>query len=140
MAGFTDATEQDLLDHFVDSYIAATKYIGLSTSVPTEAGGSFTEPTEASYDRVSTTGADWSAATGTSPASKSNSAVKTFPTAAEDWGAGVNMTHFGIFDATSAGNLLAWGVLGTPKPVLTDDTASFGAGSLVLQMGDPTDF
>lgn len=142
MAGFVDTIEQAILNHvFTDPAWtpAATLYIGLSTTTPTEAGGNFTEPSTGSYARVSTTAADWSAATGTAPATKTNTAVKTFPTATADWSAGANMTHFGIFDASTAGNLLLWGALGTAKPVLSGDTASFPASSLVCKLGDPAD-
>ena len=141
MAGFTDAIEQALLDHFLNdpSYTPESLWIALSTTTPTEAGGSFTEPSSGAYARVSTAAADWGAATGTAPATKSNTAVKTFPTATGDWSAGVNMTHFGLFNASSAGTLRAWGALTVPKPVLNGDTASFAAASLVLKLGDPGD-
>jgi hypothetical protein len=142
MAGFVDTVEQALLDHFLTdpAYTPpATMYIGLSSTTPTEAAGNFTEPSGGSYARVSTAAADWSAATGTAPATKSNTATKTFTTASATWSSGSNMTHFGLFDASSAGNLLVWGALGTAKPVLSGDTASFGAGALVLKLGDPAD-
>lgn len=139
MAGFTDATEKGLLDYFVATYGATTKYIGLSSTTPTEAGGNFTEPSGGAYARVSTTSADWGAASGTAPAVKSNTAAKTFPTATAAWASGSNLTHFGIFDASTAGNLLAWGPLATAKPVASGDTASFAAGVLVLELGDPGD-
>lgn len=142
MAGFVDTVEQSMLNHFLTdpAYTPpATMYIALSTTTPTEAAGNFTEPSTGSYARVSTAAADWGAATGTAPATKSNTAVKTFPTATGDWSSGANMTHFGLFDASTAGNLLAWGALGTAKPVLNGDTASFGAGALVLKLGDPAD-
>lgn len=142
MAGFVDSVEQKLLDHFLTdpAYTPpATMYLALSTTTPTEAGGNFTEPSTGSYARVSTAAADWSAASGTAPAVKTNTAVKTFPTATADWSSGSNMTYFGLFDASTAGNLLAFGLLGTAKPVLNGDTASFAAGALVLKLGDPAD-
>lgn len=139
MAGFTDATEQGLLDYFVATYSQTTKYIGLSSTTPTEAGGNFTEPSGGSYARVSTTSSDWAAATGTAPATKATNTAKTFPTATADWVSGSNLTHFGLFSASSAGTLLAWGALGTAKPVLNGDTASFASGALVLKLGDPAD-
>jgi hypothetical protein len=142
MAGFTDAVEQQLLDHFLTdpAYTPpATMYLALSSTTPTEAGGNFTEPSGGSYARVSTAAADWSAATGTAPATKTNTAAKTFPTASADWVSAANLTYFGIYDASTAGNLLAFGVLGTPKPVLNGDTPSFPASSLVLKLGDPAD-
>ena len=144
MPGFVDSIEQKILNQFLqdpntDFPGFATLWIALSTTTPTEAAGNFTEPSTGSYARVSTTGADWGAATGTAPATKSNTATKTFPTATADWSSGANMTYFGLFDASTAGNLVAYGALGTAKPVLNGDTASFAAAALVLKLGDPTD-
>lgn len=142
MAGFTDATERAILDHVLGDppwSPPGTLYIGLSSTTPTEAGAGFTEPSTGSYARVSTTASDWSAASGTTPAVKTTTATKTFPTATADWAAGANLTHFGLFDASSAGNLVAWGALTTAKPVLNGDTANFAAGALTLKLGDPSD-
>lgn len=142
MAGLTDTYEQKLLDHlFTDPAWSppATLYLGLSSTTPTEAGGNVTEPSGGAYARVATTAADWSAATGTAPATKTNTATITFPTATADWVAGANLTHFVLFDAASAGNVLAWGAFTTAKPVLNGDTASFPASSITWQAGDPGD-
>jgi hypothetical protein len=142
MAGFVDTVEQSLLNHFLTdpAYTPpATMHIGLSSTTPVEAGTGATEPSGGAYARVSTAAADWSAASGTAPAVKTNTAVKTFPTATADWVAGANLTHFGLWDAATAGNLLAFGALTTAKPVLNGDTASFAAGALILKLGDPTD-
>lgn len=142
MAGFTDATEQAILDAlFTDPAWTppTTLYLALSSTTPTEAGGNFTEPSGGSYARVSTVAADWSAASGTAPAVKTNTATKTFPTASASWVSGANLTHFGIYDASTVGNLLCWGALGTAKPVLSGDTASFAASALVIKLGDSTD-
>jgi hypothetical protein len=142
MAGFTDATEQAILDGLFNDPAWApptTLYLALSSTTPTEAGGNFTEPSGGAYARVSTVAADWSAASGTAPASKTNTATKTFPTATANWASGSNLTHFGIYDASTAGNLLCWGALGTAKPVLNGDTASFAASALVIKLGDPAD-
>lgn len=142
MAGFVDTVEQKLLDHFLTDAAytpPATMYIALSSTTPTEAAGNFTEPSTGSYARVSTAAADWAAASGTAPATKATSTTKTFPTATADWVSAANLTHFGLFDASTAGNLLAWGALTTAKPVLNGDTASFASGALVLKLGDPGD-
>lgn len=142
MPGFTDLLEKALLDHiFTDAAYTppATLYIGLSSTTPTEAGANFTEPSAGAYARVSTVAADWDAATGVAPATKANSAIKTFAAATADWLAGVDITYFGIFDASSAGNLLAFGVLATARPVLNGDVPRFAAGALVLKLGDPAD-
>jgi hypothetical protein len=142
MAGFTDATERAILDHVLTDPAwtpPATLYIGLSSTTPTEAGGNFTEPSGGAYARVATTSADWSAASGTAPAVKTTTATKTFPTATATWVSGANLTHFGLFDASSAGNLVVWGALTTAKPVTSGDVASFEAGGLTLKLGDVGD-
>lgn len=142
MAGFTDTLEAAILDGFLTdpAWTPVTpKFIALSSTTPTEAGGNFTEPSGGSYARVSTAAADWAAATGTAPVTKATSTVKTFPTASADWVSGANLTHFGIFDALTVGNLETWGALTVAKPVLNGDTASFASGALVLKQGDPGD-
>lgn len=139
MAGLTDLYEQKVLDHiFTDPAWtpATTLYIALSTTTPTEAAGNFTEPSGNAYARVSTVAADWNAASGTAPAIKDNGAVKTFPAATGSWG---TVTHFGIFDASTAGVLYLWGALTTSKAIGSGDTASFAAGALIVQCGDPGD-
>jgi len=140
MAGFTDSVEQGLLDLFVASYPATgNKYVALSSTTPTEAGGNFTEPSGGGYARVAMASTDWAAAAGTAPAAKANSSVVTFPTASADWVSAANLTYFGIFSASTGGTLLAFGVLGQAKPVLNGDTASFAAGALILELGDSGD-
>lgn len=138
MAGFTDSIEQKLLDHFFNdaSYTPETLFLSLSTTTPTEAGGNFTEPSGNAYARVSIGAADMSAATGSAPATKTNTATKTFPTATGAWG---TVTHFGVHNASSAGTLLAFGQLTTSKTINNGDTASFAAGALVFKLGDPSD-
>lgn len=125
MTGFTDAIEQALLDHFLNdpAYTPESLYLGLSSTTPTEAGANFTEPTSGSYARVATTNADWNAASGTAPAIKDNSAVKTFPTATADWVSGSNLTHFGLFNASAR---VARGVAGVSS------AASAAIGALTV--------
>jgi hypothetical protein len=145
MAGLTDLVEQKLLDHlFTDpTYTPATTlYLALSSTTPAEAGTGITEPSGGGYARVATTAADWSAASGTAPAQKTNTATFTFPLATADWVAGANLTHFVIFDHitnTASANVVAFGALATAKPVLNGDTPSFAAGAIIVQMGDPGD-
>lgn len=145
-AGLTDVWEQKLLDHLLNDPANtpnATNYLALSSTTPTEASGNVTEPSTGGYARVSTTNADWSAASGTAPAVKTNTATFTFPQASgADWVAGANLTYF-VLCATLAGvtaaDFIAFGALTTPKPVLNGDTASFAASAITLQMGDPGD-
>lgn len=146
-AGFVDTLELAVLNHVMGKGTLtpnASNYVALSSTTPTDAGGSFTEPSGGAYARVQTagttaTGPAWSSATGTAPAYVENSAVITFPAATADWAAGANLTHAGIFAAASGGTVQIWGALTTPKPVLNGDTASLAATAVRVQLGDPGD-
>ena len=101
--------------------------IGLFTAAPSDSGGG-TEVSGGSYARVQRDplDANWTGASGTSGLTD-NAAVLTFPAPSANWGV---ITHFGIFDAISAGNLLFWGALTTPKTVNNGDPApQFNAGA-----------
>lgn len=142
MPGFVDAIERAVLDHVLTDPAwvpAATLYLGLSSTTPTDAGANFTEPSTGSYARISTAAADWAAAIGSAPATKTNTATKTFPTATGDWLSGVNLTYFGLFEALSGGTPIMIGALLVPKSVFSGDTALFNAGALILKLGDPGD-
>ncbi len=82
------------------------------------------EPSGGSYARVATAGADWNVASGGAIA---NANDITFPEATDSWG---TITHFALFDAASAGNMLAHGALSVSKSISSGDTAKFAAGDL----------
>lgn len=144
-AGLFDLFEQKVLDHiFTDPAWtpASSLFIGLSSTTPTEAAGSITEPSTGSYTRVTTGAADWSAAANTAPATKTNTATLTFPTATADWASAANLTYFILcnsFSGTTTADYIAFGQLTTAKPVLNGDTASFAASAITMQLGDPGD-
>jgi hypothetical protein len=124
---FSDYLENKVLDHVMrnTSYTSpATVYAALYTAAPSDAGGG-TEVSGGSYARTAVTcGA---AASG----SIANSGAVTFPTASGSWG---TVTHVGIFDASSAGNLLFWGALTASKTVASGDTFSFAIGALTVAL------
>ena len=128
MAGFTTFLQQELLDHIGGNggYTAPTPWVGLFTAAPSDAGGG-TEVSGNGYGRVNAS-ALFGAASGTGI---SNDGAITFPTASGSWG---TVTHFGIFDAETVGNLLVWGALGTGKAVGSGDTASFAIGELDITL------
>lgn len=144
-AGLFDSWELKILDHLLNDPAdtpAATNYIALSSTTPTEASGNITEPSGGSYARVATTNADWSAASGTAPAVKTNTATLTFPTATADWVSAANLTYFVLYNHitnTASTATIAFGALTTAKPVLNGDTASFAASAITFQLGDPGD-
>lgn len=138
MAGqFTPYLAKKLLDHVFGgtAYTApASLYVGLSTTTPTASGGNFTEPTGNGYSRVSVAQntTKWPNATGSTNGQKENGEAVTFPTASgEGWGV---VTHFGVFDAVSSGNLLVWGPLDSNKTIDPGDTPSFAAGTLDVSL------
>lgn len=127
MAGFSDYLELEVLDHVFGgaSYTApATIYVALYTVAPDDTGGG-TEVSGGSYARQSM-------AFGTaSSGSISNSGSVEFPTATADYGTVVAM---GLFDASSAGNLLAYGNLTTSKTVSNGDVFRFNASSVTISL------
>lgn len=114
----------------------STLYIGLSTTTPTATGTNFTEPTSGAYARVAlaNNGTNFPTATTANPSVKATGVDATFPEATADWASGSNMTHWGVFEASSGGAPVDWGALDTPKPVLNGDTAKIAAGDLITRL------
>jgi len=112
MSGFTDRVSQGILNHIVGKttiFTLPTSYVALFTAVGVDAGTGFTEVSGGNYARVATAAADWNSASGSAPSSITNANALTFPTATASWG---NVIAFGLYDASSAGNLLAWDFFG----------------------------
>lgn len=119
-----------------------TLYVGLLTAAPSDAGGG-TEVSGGSYARASIASslANWAgtqgagtttASSGTGGQTSNNGAV-AFPAPTANWG---SIGHFGIYDASSGGNLLVWGALAVAKTVNNGDAApQFNAGALTLTFG-----
>jgi hypothetical protein len=106
----------------------AALYISLHTADPTDAGTG-TEVTGGSYARVqrNPSDANWSAGSATD-GTTDNVGDLIFPAPTANWG---TITHFGIWDAATGGNLLCHGAMTTPRAVNSGDTApQFAAGSL----------
>lgn len=103
-------------------------YVSLHTADPTD-DASGTEVSGGSYARVQRDplDANWTAASATDGVTD-NAAAITFPSPTANWGV---ITHFAIWDASSAGNMLIHGALTTPKTVNNGDAApSFAIGAL----------
>jgi len=117
-------------------------FVGLYTAAPSDVAGG-TEVTGGNYGRVSVTSsmANWAgtqsagstvASSGTGGVTSNNNVI-TFPTPNANWG---TISHFGVFDAVSSGNLLLWGPLSSSKAVFSGDAVSIQAGQLQVQMDD----
>jgi hypothetical protein len=102
----------------------ATVYIGLFTSDPTDAG-SGTEVSGGSYARKAATfGAP------SNGVSTISSAIE-FNQATANWG---TVTHFGIYDALTTGNLLYHGALTASKAIDTGDVFKFATSALTVTL------
>jgi len=129
MAGsFTDYLEDKILKHvFTNTAYTSptTVYVGLFTTAPTDTGGG-TEITGMGYTRKSA--AFTVSGTGTLA---TNSAAIDFDAATGSWGTVVAMA---IFDASTAGNMLAWADLTTSKTIATGDVLRIPIGDLDITL------
>jgi len=130
----SDYLEDELNDHVLggaDFTRPATVYIGLWTDALTDAstGSTGTEASGSAYARVSVTNnaTNWPAS---SSGSKASGIAFTFPTASGgNWG---TVTHAGILDAATVGNMLYWFDLTTSKTINDGDTAEFAIGAITV--------
>lgn len=141
MSAMSDYLENKLIDQLFRGQSAPTTtnlYVGLLTAAPSDTGGG-TEVSGGSYARVTVASslANWAgtqsagstvASSGTGGQTSNNAAI-TFPTPSAGWG---TVTHFGIYDASSGGNLLFWGALTISKTINQADTVTFPAASLSI--------
>ena len=102
----------------------ATVYAALFTTDPTDAG-SGTEVSGGSYARTSITFGSPSNGVTT------NSADVTFPTCTVAWG---TVTHMGIYDASTSGNLLYHTPLDASKTVDSGDIFKISSGNLSVTL------
>jgi len=123
---FADFWENEILDHVMGkgSYTPPTSHIGLSTADPLDDGSGLAEPSGNGYARITTAPANWDVAVG---GLIDNGVELSFPAATGSWG---TVTHVCLFDAATAGNLMASGALTVPKAISSGDTPKFAAGDL----------
>ena len=125
---FSNYLETELLDHvFTNSAYTApsTLYLALFTSNPDEDG----RGTE-----VTTSGTAYARQTVTFSVSGNTAttdAAVEFPTATANYG---TVSHVGIYDASSAGNLIAYASLTTSKAIETGDVFRVPAGDLDITL------
>jgi hypothetical protein len=123
---FTNHLETEILDHVFGgaAYTAPSNvYLGLYTATPNDAGGG-TELSGSGYARQAM-------AMSVSGNTATNSAAEEFATATGSWG---TITHVGLFDAASSGNLMAYGALSASKAIATGDVFRIPAGDLDITL------
>ena len=94
-------------------------YIGLFTDDPTDAGTG-TEVSGNAYARTAVTFT-------VSGDTASNSGAVEFPEATGSWG---TITHMGIYDAATSGNLIAHAALTASKAIASGDIRRFPIGDI----------
>lgn len=122
MSDFSDYLENKILDHVFrnTSYTPpAAVYLGLYTSAPSDAGGG-TEVSGAGYARQAIT---FGAASG---GAISNTAAVQFTASGGSYG---TVTHVGVFDAATTGNMLAWKAI-TPIVMGSGGILTFAIGDI----------
>lgn len=127
MAAVSDYLENALLDHVFrgTAYTSPTAiYVALYTSDPTDAD-SGTEVSGGGYARQSVT---FNAPSG---GVITNSADIVFPEATADWG---TITHIGLRDAATLGNLLWHGAVTQSRLILAGDQLIIKAGTLTVSL------
>jgi hypothetical protein len=123
---FTNFLETEILDHVFAgaAYTApSTKYLALFTGAPGETGGG-TEVSGGGYARQTV-------AFTTSGNTTSNNAAVEYPTATANYG---TVTHVGVYDASSSGNLMAYAALSSNKTIETGDVFRVPSGDLDITL------
>ena len=140
---FTDYLENKLADHLFRT-TTFTQPTVLAVSLHTGAcsdSSAGTEVTGGSYARVSLnpSNTNWKGTHGTTTGTSSgtggtisNAVAVTFPAPTASWGV---VTHFAIFDAATAGNMLVCQALTVSKTINNGDAApSFAVDALTVQI------
>lgn len=137
MSSFTNYLETRLLDHVFGGPAftpPGALWVELSSTEPTETGVGVTPPSGGGYSRAKIETSDWLAAIVNAEENigeKRNGEVILFSIATGDWGV---MTHFALFDAATAGNMLAYGALVPGVEILEGHQRAFAAGDLLITM------
>lgn len=127
MAALSDHAENLLLNFLMTTGTATRPtswYVALFTSAPNDAGGG----TEVSGNGYSRQSVSWDTASGTG-GTTANSGAVSFTASGSGFG---TVTHIGIFDASTSGNLLWHGAMDTAKSVASGDVLQFAVGAIDL--------
>lgn len=107
-------------------FLSGNTWLGLLSGNPAETGDASTEVSGNAYTRKQIT---WSAVTGAAPSTLTNTTQLLFPSSTGAWRSGAALAYFGIFDAASGGNMLAYGDLSPAQ------TVSASAQTVLVDVG-----
>ena len=125
MSALSDYAENELLDHLLGTgafTMPTAVYVGLSTGSFND-DNSGTELSGNNYTRKAITFG------GASSGTASNNAAVEFNAATGSWG---TVSHFGLFDAASSGNLLIHGALTASKVIATGDILKIAVSDMSI--------
>ena len=135
MAGLSDYAEAAIINallrgtNFVAPTVSSLR-LALFTADPTDAGNLNEVATGTWYSRQPT-GTFTAPAPSASSQQSSNVASITFPAVT---GSAVTVTHVGIFDANTAGNMLFSAPMTSSKTLQVGDVLSFAPGTIVASL------
>lgn len=132
--GFSAYLRNKLLDHAYgggDYTRPATVYVSLHTADPGDTGA--TEASGGGYARLAVTN-NATNFPASSAGAKANGTLLTLFTASGAVSSGSNMTHVGVWDASSGGNFMGGGALSVAKPIASGDVATVPIGDLDLTL------
>ena len=124
---FSNTFETHVLQYVftTDSVTRPTSwYVGLFTADPTDTGSGATEISGNAYARVSAT------FTVSGNAATTSAAVE-FAAATGSWG---TISHIGIFDASTGGNLIAHSALSASKAIANGDVFRIPSGDIDITL------
>ena len=130
MSEASDYVENQILNCYLNqtNITAPTAiYVGLHTADPTDAG-SGAEVSGNGYARVAITD-KFGTASGTGGSVSSNADITGFTASGGNWG---TVSHIGIYDASTAGNLLFHTALDSSATVNDGDSFQISSGNLTV--------
>lgn len=134
MSAFSNYLETGLINATLrgDTYAGGLVYIALFTEDPTDAGTGL-EVNDSGYVRqvAGNPASSGFTSPGATNGQTTNAAVITFPAISD---AQTVVTHWGIFDAQTAGNLLYHAPLTNQKTLDVSDVLSFPIGALTVTL------
>ena len=132
MAGKSDWLENAFLDQILGAVsfpVAATVWVALYTTTPSETGGGV-EVTGGGYARAAVVNntTNWPVAS-TASLTKFNAVSIGYVQASASWG---TVSGFAIMSASAAGNMYYFGTLSTARAIEVGDTAQFASRDILI--------
>ena len=129
MSGFSTYLSQNIINSTLRSQafaVPSTLYLALFSADPTDNNTTSNELAGPWYARQAT--GSWAAPLGSGNSTSNNNQIQFSAVT----GSSVTVTHWGIYDAVSSGNLLYSGSVGTAKTFGVGDVPVIAAATLVI--------